>query len=241
MYKILASLGHNISPQYPSLVPIYLKEDVSALRGISFKCIGCTLICEDTKKHAEGEILFTDKGISGPVVLTLSAYAAGKTNLKVYLDFFPYRSKEEIDKKLINIFSTCSNSALKTALSNLLPKSLALYMLSYAAINGDKKCAEVAKSERNKIVDMIKGLEFLVNGMGGFEQAVITRGGVELTQIDPKTMESKLYKNLYIVGELLNIDALTGGYNLQLAWSTALAAANDINQKLNDLNSPSKC
>ncbi|MCL2675974.1 MAG: aminoacetone oxidase family FAD-binding enzyme, partial [Firmicutes bacterium] len=211
IYGVLRALGHEITPLYPSLVPFVFKEDTAALRGISLKNVGAKV----WNTSAEGEILFTDNGVSGPVILTLSALCAGHDNLKLQVDFFPKKTREEIDKRLAALLADARAGALKNTLAKLLPKSLVWYIINGLGI-GNRAAADVTKVERAAIAGALKGLEFTLSGTGGFDEAVVTRGGVSLAQVDPKTMESKVCKNLFIIGEILDMDVLTGGFNLQL-------------------------
>ena len=181
-------------------------------------------------------MLFTHTGVSGPVVLTASSLAGkyfdekGATKGKAVLeiDLKPALNAETLDARLVREISSAPKSAVRTMLFTLMPKSLAPCVLNQSGIDGDKKCCDVSKKERESIAKAIKALSFVVTGKDRADLGIITQGGVDVSEIDPKTMESRLVGGLYFIGEVLDVDALTGGFNLQIAFSTAKAVVRDL-------------
>ena len=229
-YTWAKALGHTVIEPRPSLVPLLLRQDVSDLAGLSLKnvnvCVtaGNHMICEF------GEMLFMHDGISGPAVLRLSAYARDiPLPWRICIDCKPALDAETLDRRITSDFAAVANKQLKNALDRLLPKALIPYVLRQSGVDENKKVNAVTKAERLQLGHAVQHLAFDVTGTQSFESAVVTAGGVDVAQVDPKTMESKLVKNLYFAGEVLNVDALTGGFNLQIAFSTAHAAAKAIN------------
>jgi predicted Rossmann fold flavoprotein len=173
-----------------------------------------------------GEMLFTHFGISGPVVLSFSAYARKylEKDLKVFLDLKPAMSKEQVDHRILRDFQEKKNKQFKNSLDELLPKKMIPIIIEKSAISPDKKVNEITREERSRLVTLLKEFPLTVTGLGEWKEAIITKGGISVKEVDPGTMESKLVKGLYFAGEILDLDALTGGYNLQIAWSTAYLA-----------------
>ena len=178
-----------------------------------------------------GEMLFTRNGISGPLILSASSIAGDlfyKDGGEISIDLKPALTEEELDARLLRDFTEFKAKELKNALDKLLPKSLIPVFLLRTKINVEKKAGDLTKSERSVIIGLLKHFTLRVTGLRGYEEAVITKGGVSVKEINPKTMESKIVKGLYFVGEVLDVDALTGGFNLQIAWSTGVVAGSDI-------------
>ena len=176
-------------------------------------------------------MLFTRKGISGPLILSVSSIAGDlfyKDGGEISIDLKPALTEDELDVRLLRDFTEFKAKALKNALDKLLPKSLIPVFLLRTKINVEKKAGDLTKSERSVIIGLLKHFTLRVTGLRGYEEAVITKGGVSVKEINPKTMESKIVKGLYFVGEVLDVDALTGGFNLQIAWSTGVVAGSDI-------------
>lgn len=230
-YVFSTKLGHKLIEPKPSLVNMLTKQNVSSLAGLTLKNVSVKLKTDSTTFTEFGELLFTHDGVSGPTVLRLSAYASrAKLPAQLFIDFKPALNEETLDKRILKDFAENSNKQLKNSLDKLLPKALILPVLLQSGLQEDKKVNVLSKSERAKLVKTIK--EFCLNivSFGGFESAVITSGGIDTKQINPNTMQSKIVKNLYLAGEIIDVDALTGGFNLQIAFSTAYAAAASINQ-----------
>ena len=231
-YEWARLAGHDIRPLSPSLVPVSAKlpagEDISQLAGLSPRNVTLTLI--DGKKRIKsdiGELLFTHTGISGPLVLTMSAMISGRDNiagLKAVIDWKPALSAEELDRRLLRYFDEAKNKSLRNVMRGLLPESAVAPLLAQAGAEPSAQVNGVSKAQRQAIVRSLKAFELELTGLGGYESAVVTRGGVNTAQVDPATMESKLVKDLYFTGEVLDVDAFTGGFNLQIAWSTGWAA-----------------
>ncbi len=206
----------------PSLVPFQIKEAfVKELQGLALKNTavrvvdGKKVLCEDF-----GELLFTHFGVSGPVILTASSVCAKKIRkkeLRLLLDLKPALTKEQLDARILREFEAAKNKKFANAASVFFPARLAPVMVN-----------EITKAERQRFLEKMKELELTITGLRGYNEAVITKGGVSVKEIDPATMESKKVPGLYFIGEVLDLDAVTGGFNLQIAWSTAVAAARSV-------------
>ena len=230
--------GHNVTDLRPSLVPVEIAEDwCRNLMGLSLKNVSLRLLCGKKELYKEqGEMLFTHFGVSGPLVLSASCYL-GKCRPskkeedavpKLVLDLKPALSEEQLDKRLLRDFEEQSNKQFKNALGGLFPFNLIPVMVMLSDIDGEKKVHEITRQERKAFVTLIKNLTMTVKGTRPFPEAIITQGGVSVKDVDPSTMESKRMKGLYFAGEVLDLDAKTGGYNLQIAWSTGHLAGMSI-------------
>ncbi len=229
-YRFAENLGHTIEPTLPSLVGLICEgNECSQMSGLSLKNVSLTLLNEKGKKLYSdiGEALFTHFGLSGPLALTASAYIAHRKpqSATVVIDLKPGLSEEKLDDRLLRDFSGQLNKCFRNSLSQLLPASAIPVIVARSGIDPDKQVNAISRAERQKLCHSIKNFSFTVSGLRPIEEAVVTAGGVSLKQIDPKTMQSKLVTGLYFAGEVMDIDALTGGFNLQLAFSTAAAAA----------------
>lgn len=231
-YEFAKEAGHTIKDLRPSLVALEIKEKfVKDLEGLSLKNVRVTV--KNGKKvlfNEMGEMLFTRNGISGPLILSASSIAGDlfyTSGGELSIDLKPALSDDELDVRLLRDFTEFKAKALKNAFDKLLPKSLIPVFLDRLGINVEKKAGDLTKSERSDIINMFKRFTLQVTGLKGYEEAVITKGGVSVKEINPKTMESKIVKGLYFAGEVLDVDALTGGFNLQIAWSTGAVAGND--------------
>ena len=228
-YIFAEAAGHELIPQRPSLVPLETKEQFCKdLMGLSLKNVRVSLL-SDNKLLYEGfgEMLFTHFGVSGPLILSASSHYAEKAYGKqadLFVDLKPALSLEQLDKRLLRDFSENKNKRFENALGGLFPARLIPVMATLSGIAGEKKACEVTKGERLAFAKLIKKLPLTVTGSRSFEEAVITKGGVAVKEIDPSTMQSKKISGLYFAGEVLDVDALTGGYNLQIAWSTGYLA-----------------
>lgn len=227
-YRFALNTGHKVKEASPSLVPVNIKEGFAKeLQGLSLRNVELSL--KDGRKvlyKEMGEMLFTHFGISGPLVLTASCYMSGKdvAGMKFITDLKPALTKQQLDGRILRDFSECKNSCFKNSLGRLLPAKLIPVITRLSGIDTDKKVNSVTKQERTRLVDLLKGLEMTPEGMRGFNEAIITRGGVMVNEINPATMESKKVKGMYFAGEVIDTDAVTGGYNLQIAWSTGYLA-----------------
>lgn len=228
-YGIARAFGHSIVKPVPSLAQLIIAENVGELRGLSLKNIELSAYSADGRKlGAEfGEMLFTDKGLSGPVALTLSASLNRTSGAKAVLDLKPALDAEKLDARILRDFAERCNADLKNATRALLPERLNMYVLKRAGLRPDKKVNFVTRDERKRLVDTVKALTFNVKSVAPFTEAVVTSGGVELKELTPKCM-SRLSDGLYFIGEVIDADAYTGGYNLQIAFSTAAVCAADI-------------
>lgn len=233
-YKLAKEIGHTIKELNPSLVPLTVSEPyIKDLQGLSLKNVGIQLIVDNKSIYSDfGEMLFTHYGVSGPIILSTSFYASKplKKNKKIHLsiDLKPALSNEELDKRIIRDFEKKINKQYKNALDDLLPKKLIPIIIKLSEISEDKEVHQITKSERKILVRLLKNLVFSVSGTRPIEEAIITSGGINLKEINPKTMESKLIDGCYFAGEILDIDGFTGGFNLQIAFSTAYTAGISI-------------
>ncbi|MFV0528914.1 MAG: NAD(P)/FAD-dependent oxidoreductase [Lachnospiraceae bacterium] len=229
-YKMAEELGHKIIPLTPALVPLLTREAyVRSLQGLALKNV--TFSVQDGKRtifSEFGELLFTHKGISGPVVLSASSHIGRKLqkqDLEAQIDLKPALSEEQLDARLLREFETARNKTFRNAVHSLLPASLLPVAVTLSGILEMTKVHDITKSQRADFIRILKHFPLTLCGMGSFKEAIITQGGIDTRLIHPKTMESKKIKNLYFSGEVLDLDAVTGGFNLQIAWSTAHAAA----------------
>ncbi len=229
--KFAAELGHTLTPCVPSLVGLELQGDFSAVQGVTVK--NAVLRAKRSKKEIFsrlGEVLFTHYGLSGPLVLSLSALInrLPLDEIELFLDFKPALSEGQLSERLVREFSSRSREQGKSVMRSLLPASLAQMVLREAGILPEKQAAAVTKEERLRLVSALKAFPLRPVSLRGFDEAVVTSGGVSLSEIDPRTMESKLVKGLYFCGETLDLDAFTGGFNLQIAFATGFAAGSGI-------------
>lgn len=233
-YELARALGHTVTELRPSLVPFTsAEEDIRELQGLAPKNVRVwmTKMGNTNKKNVLfdgfGEMLFTHFGVSGPLMLSASAIvndAIQKENLTLHIDWKPALSEEQLDKRLIKIFEEKQNKQFKNALAGLAPAKLLPILVARSKIPEEKKVNEITKEERMALVRCLKDFTVTLNGLRGFQEAIITRGGIALKEVNPSTMESKLSPGLYFAGELLDLDAFTGGFNLQIAWSTGYLA-----------------
>ena len=232
-FDIIRESGHTTSEFSPALVPIVIKEDYpKKMQGVSLKNIEISILNGNKNIYsAFGEMLFTHFGISGPVVLSASSVIIKylkKGNLTIKIDLKPALSEEQLDARILRDFEDNINRDFKNSLSGLLPKKMIPSIIRYSGIPEDKKINNITREERRSLVKALKGFTLTIEGLRGYDEAIITQGGVNVKEINPATMESKLVKGLYFAGEMIDIDAFTGGYNLQLAWSTGYLAGNSI-------------
>lgn len=227
-YKFAKSVGHSIIETKPSLVPFELADSCCKdLMGISLKNVSATIYADGKKIYSDfGEMLFTHFGVSGPIIIKASAYIHKylDKDLTLTIDLKPALDEKQLDERLIKDFNIFINKQLKNGLEKLLLRSLIPVIIDKSGLDGDKKINELTKEERHKLLMTIKNVTFKITGLRGWDEAIITKGGVKVKEIDPGTMESKLTSGLYFAGEVLDLDALTGGFNLQIAWSTGYLA-----------------
>ena len=229
-YKWAEKTEHKIVDPYPALVPLEIKEDwPKSLQGLSLKNVN--LCFKNGKKvlyEGFGEMMFTHFGITGPLVLSASSYLKNPNGITAYLDLKPALTLEQLDKRLLREFDENKNKQFKNSIGSLFPTKMIPVMLNLSGIHPDKKVNEISREERQGFAELIKELPMTVTGTRDFKEAIITRGGVSVKDVNPSTMESKKIKNLYFAGEVLDTDGLTGGFNLQIAWSTGALAGNSI-------------
>ena len=237
-YKIAKKLGHTVIPIKPSLVPLecYDKKLCKNLQGLSLRNVKIKIEnIENNKEIYEdfGEMLFTHFGISGPTILSGSAHLVRYKNIEnllnnkkivLKIDFKPALSEEKLDERILRDFNEFKNKQFKNSLDKLLPQKLIPVIIEKSKINPDKKVNEITKQERKDIIKLLKNFELLISDFRPIDEAIITSGGINIKEINPKTMESKLIPGLYFAGEIIDVDSYTGGFNLQIAYSTGYTA-----------------
>lgn len=228
-YFFARALGHTVKEIKPALVPFTVKEDwCMEMQGLSLKNVSVQLK-KDKKKIYEGfgEMLFTHFGVSGPLILSASSYYVRKyagMPVLLMIDLKPALTREQLDKRLLRDFEENKNRQFKNALDSLLPTKMIPVIIRLSGISPEKRVNEITREERSALIECLKNLTLTVTGTRGFQEAIITQGGIHVKEICPSTMESKLISGLYAVGEVLDLDAVTGGFNLQIAWSTGYLA-----------------
>ena len=228
-YGFAEGVGHTVKEVKPALVPFTVKESwCMELQGLSLKNVAITLK-SDKKKIYEGfgEMLFTHFGVSGPLILSASSYYGKKfygMPVQLLIDLKPALTREQLDKRLLKDFDENKNHQFKNALDGLFPSKLIPIMIRLSDISPEKRVNEITREERSHLIECTKALALTVTGTRDFKEAIITQGGVRVKEVNPSTMESKLVKGLYFAGEVLDLDAVTGGFNLQIAWSTGYLA-----------------
>ena len=232
-YGFAKELGHKVTEILPSLVPLVIKEDyVRELQGLSLRNVEATVYDGKRKIYNDfGEMLFTHYGVSGPLMLSASSYIAKivkEKELELVIDLKPALTFEQLDQRILRDFEENINKQFKNAIQKLFPAKLVPVILAVSDIDPEKKVNLITKEERHQFVTLIKNFTLTITGLRDFNEAIITKGGVNVKEINPATMESKLVRNLYFVGEVLDLDALTGGFNLQIAWSTGYLAGSSI-------------
>lgn len=235
-YRFAKAAGHHVTKLYPSLVPLKTAEDwCHELMGLSLKNIEITIKNKKGKKVYTdfGEMLFTHFGVSGPVILSASRHIILTIDegYKLYIDLKPAMDEKKLDSRLLRDFEKFANKDFVNALDELLPQKLIPVIIKLAEIDPRKKVNSITKEERKRLVSLLKALPLTITGVTGYNEAVVTCGGIETDEIDPSTMESKLVKNLHFAGEVLDVDAYTGGFNLQIAFSTGYTAGEFVCQE----------
>lgn len=225
-YNIASALGHTIIPCEGSLVPLEVEgTDCPDMQGLSLRNVGVKLVNEKKKVLYKdfGELLFTHFGVSGPTVLSASAHLKGKCSL--HIDLKPALDEGKLNDRILRDLEMYRNRSMENALTDLLPRSMIPVVLRRLQIPGDMQANALKKQDRRALVELLKDFSLNLSGKRSVSEAIITSGGIKTSEIDPKTMESKLVNGLYFAGEIIDCDAYTGGFNLQIAWSTAFAAA----------------
>ena len=237
-YKIAKDLGHTITTIKPSLVPleVYEKDTCQRLQGLSLRNVGIKIIDLDKKKNIYedfGEMIFTHFGISGPTILSGSAhlvrykdveYLLKNKYINISIDLKPALTVEQLDERILRDFKEFKNKQFKHALDKLLPQKMIPLIIELSKIDENKRVNEITKEERQTIIQLLKNFTITVKQFRPVEEAIITSGGIDIKEINPKTMESKLIKGLFFAGEIIDVDAYTGGFNLQIAYSTGYTA-----------------
>ena len=235
-YRMAEALGHTVTPCHGSLVPLETEgRDCPEMQGLSLRNVAVKLVNEKGKTVFSdfGELLFTHFGVSGPTVLSASAHLPeGKCRLVI--DLKPALDEEKLDERLLRDLELYKNRAMENAMVDLLPRSMIPVILRRANIEAAMQANALTKKDRRRLLSVLKGFDLLITGRRPVAEAIITSGGVKVSEVDPKTMESKLVKNFYFAGEILDCDAYTGGFNLQIAWATAFSAGNAAADKNRD-------
>lgn len=231
--RFAEELGLKVTELFPALVPMEVKEwYAKELQGLSLRNVTAAIYDGKKKLYEEfGEMLFTHYGVSGPIIISASSSVGKKLKekeLRLCIDLKPAISQEQLDQRILRDFEENRNKQFKNSVDRLFPAKLKPIMIELSGISAEKKVNEISKEERIRFVKLIKEFPMTLTGLRSYKEAIITKGGVSVKEIDPGTMESKKIKGLYFIGEVLDLDALTGGFNLQIAWSTAAAAGNAV-------------
>lgn len=232
-HKFAEALGHNIMKIIPSLVPVEVKEPwIKELQGLSLKNVQLRIV--DNKKNVLyeefGEMLFTHFGISGPIVLSGSRVVNSRGDLRASINLKPALTTEELDKRIQKDFAKYINKDFKNSLDDLLPQKLIEVIIRFSGIDPSKKVNSITKEERKNLANLLQNFTLEIKGLRPIAEAIVTAGGVSTKEIDPSTMASKIIKNLYFAGELIDVDAYTGGYNIQIALSTGYLAGAKVGE-----------
>ncbi len=232
-YRFAQEAGHKVTQLRPALVPFEVKElVVEELEGLSLRNIEAVILDGKKELYREfGELVFTGFGVSGPVILSASSFVSARLKekpLTLSIDLKPALSQEQLDARIRRDFEDNTNKLFKNSLSRLYPAKLIPVIIGRSGISPEKRVNEITREERQRLLEATKGFTLTLTGTRGFKEAVITQGGVAVKEVNPSTMESKLVKNLRFAGEVLDLDGVTGGFNLQIAWSTGWAAGSSI-------------
>ena len=228
-YELAKKLGHNIMSPRPVLVPIFIKDKLN-IRALSLTDVRINMASDIKNISIDGDILLNSNFVTGPGAFRASSFMVDEKINNLSIDFCKDITYNELDTKIIDLINLNPKKSIENALKSLLQDSLLKLIIENAGIDPSKKTSEFSKEERKLLVDKIKSFDLIFEKFGSFESAIVTRGGVDVKEVNPKNMESKLVKNLFFVGEVLDVDCLTGGYNLQMCFSTAYAAANFIKE-----------
>ncbi len=232
-YQMAGELGHTIKACSPALTPMETAEDwCASLQGLSLKNVALSMNCGGRRIwHGFGEMLFTHFGISGPLVLSASSYygkCKDKDQVTAVVDLKPALSAGQLDRRILRDFEENRNKQFKNVIGGLYPSRLVPVMIGLSGIDGEKKIHEITRQERERLGSVTKNLTMHVLGLRDFSEAIITQGGIKVKEVNPSTMESRIVRGLYLAGEMLDLDAVTGGFNLQIAWSTGHLAGKSI-------------
>jgi len=232
-YRFAKELGHTVHPQYPVLVGFKIKEEfVNSLAGLTLKFVNISVLKdEEVFKEKFGDALFTHEGISGPIILYLSqfTYDMYEKGFEISIDLKPKVCLDELDNRVNTLLRSNGKTSLRNILKDLLPISLIQPFLALAKLGGDINGGDINKENRLKIVNLLKDFRLHVIDSEGYERAVVNKGGIEIKEVDPNTMKSKIFDNLYLVGDILDLFGPTGGFNLQVCWSTSYTAVKALN------------
>jgi len=230
-YEFSKKLGHTVTQLTPSLVPLEAKESFcEELKGLSLRNVKLKLVCENKPVFEDfGEMMFTPFGVTGPLIISASSHLNEKKENFIYIDLKPALTEKQLDERILRDFKEFCNKDFANSLNKLLPKSIISVIIGLCGINPHKKCNAITKEERARLVKVLKEFKITVTKKRPIKEAIITSGGINVKEINPSTMESKLIRGLYFCGEIIDVDAYTGGYNLQIAYSTGYLAGTNIN------------
>jgi predicted Rossmann fold flavoprotein len=237
-YNFARSFAHTITPPIPSLVPVVVKEKyINILSGVSLQNIKVAAVLNTNKICISGDILFTHNGLSGPAILNLSKEISRELNInkkevKIVIDLIPYKSENDMDKYVLSMIKQSPNKQFVSVINNLLPDSLSKVIFMTAGLDHSKTLNQITKTERKRLIFALKNFTLTITHTLPIETAIVTQGGINITEIDNKTMESKFIQGLFFAGELLDIDGLCGGYNLQMCWSTGRLAGLSVSKNI---------
>lgn len=230
-YRWLDNIGHTITKLSPALAPVIVADSfVGGIEGVGVSGVGVNLYNNNKKIKSEvGDILFTSNGITGPLVINMSRDIAGVAgdSIRIEVDFFPDIDFGDLDKKILSLFKDNNNKMFRNSLDGFLPRKIILVAIRLSGVSPDKKVNLITSKERKSFLKIVKRFVFTVSGLDNYNNAFITSGGVDLSEVNPTTMGSRLVKNLYLAGEILDVDGPTGGYNLQICWSTGYLAGDN--------------
>ena len=227
-YRIAAAVGHTVTQLSPSLVPLVVKGNIpKRLEGLALKNVSLSVVSNSKVIYTDfGEMVFTANGVSGPMVLSASAHMDRKNTFPydIVIDLKPALSIDVLDKRVLSDFAEVKNRDFANSLGKLLPSKLIPVIIEKSGIPADKKVNSITVEERNRLCGLIKSFKLEATSFGSLDEAVVTSGGISVKEINPRTMESKIVQRLYFCGEVIDVDAYTGGFNLQIAWSTGYCA-----------------
>ncbi len=230
-YEFSKKLGHSVTPLTPNLVPLEVEESFTEeMKGLSLRNVRLKLVCNKKTIFEDfGEMMFTPFGVTGPLVISASSHLDEKKENYIYIDLKPALTEKQLDERILRDFNEFRNKDFANSLNKLLPKSIISVIINLCGINPHKKCNEITKAERANLLRVLKEFKLTVKKKRPIKEAIITSGGINVREINPSTMESKIVSGLYFCGEVIDVDAYTGGYNLQIAYSTGYLAGTNIN------------
>lgn len=230
-YKFAQKFNHNIIKQVPSIAPLYIEDKVN-IRALNLEGVGLGVKTDKETYFSNGNLLITRNFLTGPLALNIQARACRDRIEKIWIDLFPDKTTKDLEEEFVKLLTNNSKKNISNILKEIINESLVAYILDMGNISKDKKANQITRNERNLLVNKLKELTFTYKENINFNNAVVTSGGVDVKEVNPKTMESKLVEGLFFIGEILDVDGLTGGFNLQIAFTSAYAASLGIKEKI---------